>query len=287
MKSADLSAALPARPRPAGGVAPVRWRLACLAPAVAFFAAFWLLPMVALIALPAEKGWATYFVVLTDTKYLTSLVNTLLLSLSVTALTLVLGAAVGISLARSHFVGRRMLIAVLTLPLSFPGVIIGFFVILLGGRQGAIASLADTLGLGRWTFAYGLLGLFLAYLYFSLPRAIASYAAAAESMDLALEEAARSLGASRWRIVRDVWVPELAHTTVACGAIVFATAMGAFGTAFTLASKFEVLPITIYNEFTNYANFALAASLSITLGIVTWAALALARRLGGRSALGA
>lgn len=243
--------------------------------------------MVALIALPAEKGWATYFVVLTDTKYLTSLFNTLLLSLSVTALTLVLGAAVGIYLARSHFVGRRMLIALLTLPLSFPGVIIGFFVILLGGRQGAIASLADTLGLGRWTFAYGLLGLFLAYLYFSLPRAIASYAAAAESMDLALEEAARCLGASRWRIVRDVWVPELAHTTVACGAIVFATAMGAFGTAFTLASKFEVLPITIYNEFTNYANFALAASLSITLGIVTWAALALARRLGGRSALGA
>ena len=41
----------------------------------------------------------------------------------------------------------------------------------------------------------------------------------------------------------------------------FATAVGAFGTAFTLASQYEVLPITIYNEFTNYANFALAASL--------------------------
>ena len=49
--------------------------------------------------------------------------------------------------------------------------------------------------------------------------------------------------------------------------------MGAFGTAFTLASKFEVVPITIYNEFTNYANFALAASLSIALGLVTWAVL--------------
>ncbi|MEY3672908.1 MAG: hypothetical protein RI904_2565, partial [Pseudomonadota bacterium] len=74
--------------------------------------------------------------------------------------------------------------------------------------------------------------------------------------------------------------------SLACGAIVFATAMGAFGTAFTLASKFEVIPITIYNEFTNYANFALAASLSITLGLLTWAALAVARRLGGKSALG-
>lgn len=266
--------------------AKAKWWLACIAPAVAFFAAFWLLPIVRLIALPADKGWQTYFVVLTETKYLTSLLNTLVLSLAVTALTLILGAAVGIFLARSRFMGRRLLISLLTLPLSFPGVIIGFFIILLGGRQGTIATLADSMGLGRWTFAYGLLGLFLAYLYFSLPRAIASYAAAAEAMDRALEEAARSLGASRWHIIRDVWLPELAPTSLACGAIVFATAMGAFGTAFTLASKFEVIPITIYNEFTNYANFALAASLSITLGLVTWAALAVARRLGGKSALG-
>jgi putative spermidine/putrescine transport system permease protein len=55
--------------------------------------------------------------------------------------------------------------------------------------------------------------------------------------------------------------------------------MGAFGTAFTLASKFEVLPISIYNEFTNYANFALAASLSITLGLITWLSLFWARRV--------
>ena len=57
--------------------------------------------------------------------------------------------------------------------------------------------------------------------------------------------------------------------------------MGAFGTAFTLASKFEVLPITIYNEFTNHANFALAASLSIALGSVTWLVLFVARQFGG------
>ena len=101
------------------------------------------------------------------------------------------------------------------------------------------------------------------------------------SVDGQLEEAARLMGASRWAIVRDVWAPSLAPTTLACGAILFATAMGAFGTAFTLASKFEVLPITIYNEFTNYANFALAASLSIALGLMTWLVLFIARRFGG------
>jgi len=230
-----------------------------------------------LVVLPAEKGWATYFVVLTDPRYLQSMVNTLLLSLGVTAVTLVLGGAVGIYLARRRFAGRRVLLSLLTLPLSFPGVIVGFFVILLGGRQGLVPNLGSSIGLSGLTFAYGLLGLFLAYLYFSLPRAIATYTAAAEAMDMQLEEAARALGAGRLRITRDVWLPQLAATSVATGAILFATAMGAFGTAFTLASKYEVVPITIYNEFTNYANFALAASLSIALGLVTWAVLFVAR----------
>jgi putative spermidine/putrescine transport system permease protein len=263
------------------GSANQRWLLlGCLAPAAVFFLAFWLLPVVRLIALPADKGWATYFAVLTDARYLSSMINTVALSLAVTVATLVLGSAVGIYLARHAFPGKRLLLSLLTLPLSFPGVIIGFFMILLGGRQGVIADISAAFGLERITFAYGLLGLFLAYVYFSLPRAIATYAAAAEAMNLPLEEAARSLGASRLRVVRDVWMPELAPTTLACGAILFATSMGAFGTAFTLASKFEVIPITIYNEFTNYANFALAASLSIALGIVTWAVLFLARHFG-------
>jgi putative spermidine/putrescine transport system permease protein len=253
---------------------------ACVAPAAVVFAAFWLLPMVQLVLLPASKGWATYFVVLTEPRYLQSLVQTTLLSAAVTLVTLALAAAVGLYLGRRNFAGRRLLLAVLTLPLSFPGVIVGFFVILVGGRQGPFASLTDTLIGERITFAYGVSGLFLAYVYFSLPRAIASFTAVVERMEQELEEAARSLGARRWHLVRDVWWPALQPTALAVGAILFATAMGAFGTAFTLASRYEVLPITIYNEFTNYANFALAASLSIALGVMTWAVLFAARRFG-------
>lgn len=268
-----------------GGFAPSRTMLlACAAPAVAFFAAFWLLPAALLLALPARQGWATYAAVLTHSRYLQSLLQTLGLSAVVTLSTLVLGALVGITLARQRFRGQQLLLSLLTLPLSFPGVIVGFFIILLGGRQGVVADLMESIGAGRTTFAYGLAGLFIAYLYFSLPRAIATYTAAARAMEPQLEEAARSLGASRWQVARDVWIPELGPTTLACGAIVFATAMGAFGTAFTLSTKFEVLPITIYNEFTNYANFALAASLSVTLGVITWLVLWMARRASGRAA---
>jgi len=252
----------------------------CLAPAAAVFAAFWLLPMARLAALPATKGAATYFAVLTEPRYLASLVQTTLLAASVTLVALALAASVGLYLGRRAFRGKRLLLATLTLPLAFPGVIVGFFVILLGGRQGAIAAWSEALTGTRITFAYGLAGLFLAYVYFSLPRAIVAFSAAAAAMDDELEDAARSLGATRRWILRDVWLPALAPTALACGAILFATAMGAFGTAFTLSSRFEVLPITIYNEFTNYANFALAASLSIALGLITWAVLFVARRFG-------
>lgn len=258
----------------------------CLLPAGIFFLAFWLLPVTRLLVLPAEQDWTLYFAVLTQWRYFESLINTLFLSATVTILTLILGATVGLYMARNRFWGRRLLLAILTLPLSFPGVIVGFFMILLGGRQGLIADITEALGFGRVTFAYGFLGLFLAYLYFSLPRAIATYEAAAQTMDPELEQAARTLGANRWHIIRDVWVPQLGPTTAACAAIVFATAVGAFGTAFTLSSKFEVLPITIYSEFTNFANFALAASLSITLGLCTWFVLFLTRRRGSASVVG-
>ena len=251
---------------------------ACVAPAAALFAAFWLLPMARLAVLPASRGAATYFAVLTEPRYLTSLIQTMLLSTLVTVVSLLLAAAVGLYLGRRSFRGKRLLVATLTLPLAFPGVIVGFFVILLGGRQGSIADWSEALSGTRLTFAYGLAGLFIAYVYFSLPRAIVAFTAAAEAMGDELEDAARSLGASRRWIALDVWLPALAPTGVACGAILFATAMGAFGTAFTLSSRFEVLPITIYNEFTNYANFALAASLSIALGLITWLFLFIARR---------
>src|SRR5204863_19287 len=87
--------------------------------------------------------------------------------------------------------------------------------------------------------------------------------------------AARSLGASPWRVVVDVLVPGLKPALISAGAICFATAMGAFGTAFTLATRINVLPITIYTEFTNYANFTVAAALSIVLGVLTALALIL------------
>jgi len=252
-------------------------------PALAVFAAFWLLPMVRLAQVGGggPDGLAAYLAVVTNAQYFRSLVSTVALSLGVTAATLALSLVAGIFLQRNRFPGRGVLISLMTLPLAFPGVVVGFMVILLVGRQGLVGEISSRLFDEKVVLAYGMAGLFVGYLYFSIPRVILTVMASVEKLDPALEEAARSLGASTWQVTRDVILPALAPAIISSGAICFATSMGAFGTAFTLATQINVLPLTIYNEFTNYANFAMAASLSIVLGFITWAALALARSLAG------
>nr|WP_017678801.1 ABC transporter permease [Pseudomonas chengduensis] len=261
-----------------------RWRpgaAIALLPAAVVLLAFWLLPLGHLIVLGGNNrdgAGSGYWEVLSSVQYLGSLAQTCALALMVTLSALLVGSISGVFLARQRFVGRSALVALLTFPLAFPGVVVGFLVILLAGRQGLFASLGMNLVGERWVFAYSLTGLFLGYLYFSIPRVILTVMAASESLDVSLEEAAHSLGAGHWRVIWDVLVPGLTPALVSCGAICFATAMGAFGTAFTLGTRLNVTPVAIYNVFTNYANFTVAAALSVILGVLTWGVLLMVRK---------
>ena len=252
-------------------------------PAAIVFAAFFIMPMarLAFVGAGGEDGMSAYLSIVTTPRHFESMMATLLLSVGVTIVALIVSTVAGLFLVRNEFPGRETLVSMLTFPLAFPGVVIGFLVIMLAGRQGLIGQVTETLTGHKPVFAYSMAGLFMGYLYFSIPRVILTIMAAAEKLDPALEEAAKSLGAPPWRVVRDVILPALKPGLVASGAICFATSMGAFGTAFTLATNIDVLPMTIYTEFTLNANIAGAASLSIILGLVTWAALFVARSLSG------
>jgi putative spermidine/putrescine transport system permease protein len=258
-----------------------KFLLICLLPLFVFSLTFLALPLVRLFlaSVESDSGWGIYFDILQKPRYLSALIQTVLVSLAVTAAALVISTTAGLFLARNRFTGRGILLSILTLPLAFPGVVVGFLIILLGGRQGLVNQLLP----GHVVFAYSIFGLFLGYLYFSIPRVLLTVMAATEKLDRELEDAARSLGASPLAVVRDVILPGLAPSLVAAGAIAFATAMGAFGTAFTLATNIDVLPMVIYTEFTLSANIAMASALSIVLGLVTWAMLLLARSLSGTS----
>lgn len=254
-----------------------------LLPAAVFFAAFFVLPMAKLFLVGGSgaSGWAAYAAILTDANYFNALLATLALASGTTLLTLLISGITGVFLQRHKFPGNAALVAMLTLPLAFPGVVIGFMVIMLAGRQGLIGWVTQALWGDKLVFAYSMAGLLMGYVYFSIPRTILTVMAAAEKLDPRLEEAARSLGASPWRVLMDVIVPGLKPALISSGAICFATAVGAFGTAFTLATRINVLPMVIYTEFTLSANIAMAAALSFVLGALTWLVLALARTAAG------
>ena len=258
---------------------------ALMAPVAILFAAFFLLPLAQLVVIggSGKLGWSAYWAVFTEIRYLKSFGATIALSIAVTFFTLGVSGIAGVFLERNRFRGRDLLTAMLTLPLAFPGVVIGFMVIMLAGRQGLVPDITDLLFGERLDFAYSMAGLFMGYVYFSIPRTILTVMAAAEKIDPRLEEAARSLGAGSFMVARDVILPALKPAFLAAGAICFATSMGAFGTAFTLATRINVVPMVIYTEFTLQANVAMAAALSFVLGGITWAALAFARSLSGSS----
>ena len=274
-----------------GGVKPAnismknnRISLFLILPAIIVSCAFFLLPVAQLIKVSLVDGGAiSYWHILTRPIYFKSLVSTVGLSVLVTLVSLTIATITGLFLTRYEFKGKQLLVAMLSFPLAFPGVVIGFFVIMLAGRQGLFAQLGLMLTGDRWMFAYTMAGLFLGYLYFSIPRVVLTVMGTAEKLDHNLLEAGRSLGANRWQIFKDVTLPALTPGLISSGSICFATSMGAFGTAFTLATNINVLPMTIYTEFTLNANFAMAAALSLILGLVTWVCLALAKRHGNAS----
>jgi putative spermidine/putrescine transport system permease protein len=219
--------------------------------------------------------------ILKNARYLGSLRDTAILSMGVTLAALVLGGLSGIFLERSRFKDRDVMVAALTLPLSFPGVVVGFMVILWGGRLGLLGTLVSAIFGHKPIFAYSATGLFVGYLYFSIPRVVLTVMASAEKLEKAKEEAARTIGSGPLRALKDITLPALWPSLLSTGAICFATSMGAFGTAFTLATDINVLPIVIYTEYTLLANLGVASALSLILGLITWLILWTVRVLTG------
>src|ERR1039458_2658331 len=128
----------------------------CLLPVALVTTAFFLLPMARLVVTGAEgpQGLAGYLAILTEPRYRATLINTILLASGTTVATLVIATIAGMFLQRHRFPGSAVLIAMLTFPLAFPGVVVGFLIILLAGRQGLIGELTNRMFGEKLVFAY-------------------------------------------------------------------------------------------------------------------------------------
>lgn len=214
--------------------------------------------------------------------------DALLLSLEVSVVVSVLSIALCIGpawlLVRREFFGKRIFRAILTLPMAFSGIIIGFLCVIMIGRIGAIPLLSDFL-FGRpfgEALAYSLIGLGLAYIWFQIPRATLNLESAIRKFDWDLESAARSLGATGWQTVRYVLIPLLIPAIASTMAVTFSVSMGSFGVALLLLKKASVLPLEIYTQMYSNLAFELAAALSVELAVITVGVNYVLRRYGER-----
>ncbi len=212
-----------------------------------------------------------YAAIFTDPFYRSSLVLSLVLSVVVSALSIVLCIGPAWLLVRKDFWGKRAFRAILTVPMAFSGIIIGFLAVIMIGRIGFIPQVTHWLfgvSLGE-ALAYSLTGLGLAYIWFQIPRATLTLESAIRKFDWDLDSAARSLGASNWQALRSVLLPLLIPAIVSTVAVTFAVSMGSFGVALLLLKKASVFPLEIYNQI--YANlaFEMAAAMSVVLGLIT------------------
>lgn len=207
-----------------------------------------------------------------------------------TALSLPVALLLALALARGRWPGKAALEAVVNLPLVLPPVVIGYALLVAFGRHGP---------LGRWlhewfgiTFVFTFRGAVLAAAVMSLPLMVRAVRQALEAVDHGLEDAARSLGASRLDAFATVTLP-LAGPGLLSGAVLgFAAALGEFGATITFVSNVpgetQTLPLAIYTALQSAdgeraALRLVACSVALALGalaLAQWSHRRLARWLG-------
>jgi len=165
-----------------------------------------------------------------------------------TAIDVVIGVALGYLLARGRFPGRELLDAVLTLPMVMPPTVLGYYLLVVLGRNGWLGAwLLRVFGINlifTWQAAV------IAAAVVSLPLILKSARTAFETVDLQFEQAARVLGIAPFGVFLRVTLP-LAWRGVLAGALLaFARAMGEFGATLMVAGsipgKTQTLSIAVY-----------------------------------------
>ena len=197
------------------------------------------------------------------------------------ALQLVLGGSLAWLLARRRFAGRGLLDALVTLPLVFPPIVLGYGLLLLLGRQGWLTQWLPE-GL-RPDIVFTQTGLVAAAFIAGLPLMVKPAQAAFAGVSPRLREAAATLGHRPWSVFLRVDLP-LARRGVVAGVILAGgRGLGEVGLSLMLggniAGRTETLSLAIYNHVLD-GNLACANTLSLALAVAALLAFVLLRRLG-------
>ncbi|MEP7104782.1 MAG: ABC transporter permease [Chloroflexota bacterium] len=208
-------------------------------------AALLIVPLAGLIV---RAPWSQALQELRAPESLDALRLSLVCSVSATAIGLALGIPLAWVQARLSFPGQNVLRALTTLPMVLPPVVGGVALLLAFGRRGLLGSyLFDVFGI-RLPFSTA--GVIMAETFVSMPFLVITVEAGLRSMNLKLEEAARTLGARPWTVFWRVTLPLIMPSIFAGAVLCWSRALGEFGATITFAGNFpgqtQTMPLAVY-----------------------------------------
>jgi sulfate transport system permease protein len=179
-----------------------------------------------------------------------------------------LGTVIAYVLVRYRFPGRSALSALVDIPFAIPTLVTGIMLVALYGPNSVIGTFFSDHGI-RIIFAKP--GILLALLFVTLPLVVRTVQPVLLQMDLAEEEAARVLGASRWTTFRTIVLPHIRSGVVAGGLLSFARAMGEFGAVVILSgnilNRTLTAPVFIYQLISQFKPEEAAAVATVLFGL--------------------
>jgi len=221
---------------------------------------FLLLPLVGMLV---RAPWSRAGDALTSAGAFTALRISLITSTVTTGVCIVLGVPIAFLLARSRFPGQRLVRALVTLPLVLPPVVGGVALFTAFGRTGIVGQWLD-----RWfgiQLPFTTAAVVMAQTFVALPFLVIAVEGALRGADTRYEEAASTLGASRWTAFRRITLPLVAPGVAAGAILCWARALGEFGATITFAGNLpgstQTMPIAVYVALENDPFAAIMLSL--------------------------
>jgi len=235
--------------------------------AIAFFA----LPFLGLLW---RAPWGSVVDVVTEPSVRTALWLSLRTSLTAAALAVLFGVPLAWLLARVSFPGRSAVRALCILSMVLPPVVGGVALFFSFGRRGLFGQYLD-----RWfdvQLPFTTWGVVVAQTFVSMPFLVITVEAALRQVDRRYEDAARTLGGSRWYVFRRVTVPAIRPALIAGTVLAWARALGEFGATITFAGNFpgttQTLPLATYLALETAPEEAIV--ISLVLVSISFAVLA-------------
>jgi sulfate transport system permease protein len=246
-----------------------------------------LIPLAALVFRPWALGWNGFWAAIDQPRVLAALTLSFRSAAIAAAINAVFGLIVAWSLVRYRFPFRRFIDAFVDLPFALPTAVAGIALSTLYAPRGWLGAPLSSLGIKA---AYTPLGVIIALTFIGLPFVVRTLQPVLAEVGVELEEAAATLGASRWQTMSRVILPSIAPALVTGTALAFARAVGEYGSVIFIAGNLpmvsEIAPllIVIKLEQYDYAGAAaigvvmLGASLVIILALNAFQAFLAARR---------